>query len=113
MHESSFTESLLSLALSKAKEAGDGKITRINVVLGDLSGMDSSCVEQYFEILKQDTQASQAVLIFEKKPLSLKCRKCGKEFAPANVFWECPDCHEASVEIVSGRDCFLESIEVE
>jgi hydrogenase nickel incorporation protein HypA/HybF len=104
---------MLSLALEKAREAQAGKITRINLVLGELSGVVGDCVQQCFEILGKDTIARGAVLSFEAKPTTLKCRKCEKEFSPADYKWVCPDCREASVDIVSGRECYMESIEVE
>jgi hydrogenase nickel incorporation protein HypA/HybF len=113
MHEYSITESMLSLAIEKAREAQAGKITRINLVLGELSGVVGECVRQYLEILGRDTIADGAALSFEMKPTLLRCRKCEKEFSPANHKWACPDCGEISVEIVSGRECYMESIEVE
>ena len=113
MHEYAFTESLLSLALAKAGEAGAVRVTRISITLGELSGIVDECVQQYFDVLKQNTLACDAVLAFEKKPLTVKCRNCNREFAPSGQRWDCPDCREANVEIVSGRDCYLQNIEVE
>jgi hydrogenase nickel incorporation protein HypA/HybF len=113
VHEYSITESILSLAMEKANEAQAGKITRLNLVLGELSGVAGDCVRQYFEILGKNTLAGGAVLSFETRPTMLKCRKCAKAFLPADHNWACPDCREANVEIVSGRECYLESIEVE
>ncbi len=113
MHEYSITESILSLALEKANEAKADKITRINLVLGELSGVVGECVQMYFEILGQNTIARGAALSFETRPTTLKCRKCEKVFSPADHNWACPDCRESNVEIVSGRECYMESIEVE
>jgi hydrogenase nickel incorporation protein HypA/HybF len=113
MHEYSITEELLSLALAKAAEVKAGRITRINLVLGELSGVVGECVQQYLEILGQGTIADKAVLSFERKPTILKCRRCSREFSPADHDWACPDCHEANVAIISGRECDLQSIEVE
>jgi hydrogenase nickel incorporation protein HypA/HybF len=113
MHEASITESVLSLALDKAREAGAKKVTRVNLVLGELSGVVGECLQMYFEVLAQKTPAEGAVLAFESKPAALKCRKCAKEFLPADHNWECPDCREANVEIISGRECYMESIEVD
>jgi hydrogenase nickel incorporation protein HypA/HybF len=113
MHEYNITESMLSLAIEKAREAQAAKITRINLVLGELSGVVGECVRQYFEILGRDTIADGAALCFEMKPTLLRCRKCEKEFSLADHKWACPDCGEISVEIVSGRECYMESIEVE
>jgi hydrogenase nickel incorporation protein HypA/HybF len=113
MHELSITENMLSLALGKAGEANAKKITRINLILGELSGVVGECVQQYFEFIGKDTIAEGAALTFEKRPTVLKCRECNKTFHPVEGAWTCPDCHNISLEIISGRECNLESIEVE
>ena len=113
MHEYSVTQSLLSLALEKANEAKASKITQINLVLGELSGIVDDCVQFYFDSLSKDTIAAGAGLSFTRTPTSLRCRNCETVFPPRNHDWSCPDCHEAGVEIMSGRECYMESIEVE
>ena len=113
MHEYSITQSILSLALEKANEANASKITRINLVLGELSGVVDECVKFYFDFLSKDTIATGAGLSFEKTPTKLRCRKCEAVFAPRDHDWSCPDCHEIGIEIISGRECYMESIEVE
>ena len=113
MHEASITESILSLALEKAQEASAKKITRINLVLGELSGVVGECLQMYFEVLAQNTLAGGAVLAFETRPTTLECRKCARVFLPPDHNWACPDCRESNVEIVAGRECYMESIEVE
>ncbi len=113
MHEASITESLLSLALEKAREAKAEKITSINLIVGELSGVVPECVQFYFDAISKNTMAEGARLNFEIKPTQIQCRKCDNVFTPADHKWECPTCHEASVEIASGRECYMESIEVE
>ena len=113
MHEFSITESVLSLALEKASEANAKKIIRINMVVGELSGVVGECVQFYFSNISKDTIASGAELCFETKPTRVRCSKCQTVFAPKDGNWACPDCQETGIEIVSGRECYLESIEVE
>jgi hydrogenase nickel incorporation protein HypA/HybF len=113
MHEYSITQSMLSLALEKANEANASKITQINLVIGELSGIVDECVQFYFDFLSKDTIASSASLSFERRPTKLRCRNCEAVFTPRNYDWSCPDCHEAGIEIISGRECYMESIEVE
>ena len=103
----------MSLALEKANEAEASKITRINLVVGELSGVVSECVQFYFDFLSKDTLAGGAELSFEMKPTTVRCHKCNNVFTPQNGNWACPECHEAGIEIVSGRECYMESIEVE
>jgi len=113
MHEYSITESVLTLAIEKAKEANASKITRINLVVGDLSGVVDECVRFYFEHISKDTIAGGAKLAIETIGTKLRCRNCDNDFTPSGLDWSCPDCHEAGVEITSGRECYMESIEVE
>jgi hydrogenase nickel incorporation protein HypA/HybF len=113
MHEYSITESMLSMALEKANEANASKITRINLIVGELSGVVSECVQFYFDFIRKDTIASDATLSFETTTTKLRCRNCNAVFSPVNSNWSCPDCHEVGSEIISGRECYMESIEVE
>ena len=113
MHEFSITESILSIALEKAEENRAKRITKINIHIGDLSGIVDECVEFYFPILSKDTIAADAVLTFEKTPTKLHCRECDNTFSPDDIYWVCPGCNSQSVEIVSGRECYINTIEVE
>ncbi len=113
MHEASITESMLSLALEKAREAKAAKVTGINLVVGELAGVVPDCVQFYFDVISKNTMAEGARLNFEIKPTQIKCRKCGNVFTPADHKWECPKCGDSNVEIASGRECYMESIEVE
>jgi hydrogenase nickel incorporation protein HypA/HybF len=113
MHEASITESMLNLALEKAQEAKANKIMSINLIVGELSGVVPDCVQFYFDVLSKNTIAEGAKLNFEIKQTQIKCRKCQNVFTPADHKWICPQCNETSVEIASGRECYMESLEVE
>ncbi|MFA5316173.1 MAG: hydrogenase maturation nickel metallochaperone HypA [Dehalococcoidales bacterium] len=113
MHEYCITQSMLSLALDKAGTAEAVKITKINLALGELSGIVDESVRFYFDFLSKGTVAAGAALSFEKIITRLRCLKCDAVFCPPDGQWACPGCGEVSIEILSGRECYLESIEVE
>ena len=113
MHEFSITQSILSIVLEKADEAQASKISKINLVIGEMAGIVDDCVEFYFGFLSKDTAADGAVLSFQRPPARLNCRHCGTVFSPTNGDWSCPGCREPSVDIISGRELYVESIEVE
>jgi len=113
MHEFSITESVLNLALEKAGQAGATKVTRINLVIGEMSGVVGDCVQFFFDAISRNTIASGARLYFEPRPTQLRCHRCQNVFEPHDHDWSCPGCHETAIEIVSGRECYMESIEVE
>ena len=113
MHELSITESILNLALEKATEAGAARITRINLVIGELSGIVDDCVRFYFDMLSRDTIAAGAELVFDRRPVQAKCRACGNVYPPKEQDWACPACGKAEVDVVGGRECHMESLEVD
>jgi len=113
LHEFSITQSILSIALEKATAVNASQISKINLVTGELAGIVDDCVEFYFDFLTKDTIAAQASLSFRHPPTRLRCRNCATVFSPDNLNWACPNCHAQTVEITSGRECYVESIEVE
>ena len=113
MHEFSITQSILDIALERAGEDQASRITKINVTLGDLSGISEECVQFYFDFLSKDTIAAEASLAFDKVPTQLRCRECGTTFSPDDSAWLCPGCKEQKIDIIFGRECYINSIEVE
>lgn len=113
MHELGITESIVNIAVDKAKEAQASKITKINLVVGELSGFVPDCIEFYFDFLSKDSIAEGAVLHFESSPAQFRCRSCSAVFRPQDTIWTCPKCQSQSVEITKGRELYIESIEAE
>jgi hydrogenase nickel incorporation protein HypA/HybF len=113
MHELGITENIVNIALAKAGEARASKISQINVVIGEMSGFVTDCIQFYFDSLSRDTIAQGAVLHFELVPAQLRCRNCSTFFSPQDTVWSCPECRGQSVEISKGRELYIESIEVE
>ncbi|MFC2063460.1 hydrogenase maturation nickel metallochaperone HypA [Chloroflexota bacterium] len=113
MHELSITESILSIVLDKANEAKANRVAQVNIVLGELSGVVADCVEFYFELLSKDTIAAPAKLSFRHPPTQVRCRDCANLFSPENLDWNCPACQGQKIEIISGRECYIESMEVD
>lgn len=113
MHEQSIVEALLAVALQHAEKAKAKKITRIYLVVGELSGVVEESVNFYFSFLTKDTIAADANLVFTRKPAQLRCRNCNTVFTTDKMDFRCPDCKEERVEIVGGRELYIESLEVE
>jgi hydrogenase nickel incorporation protein HypA/HybF len=113
MHEQAIVESLFTMALEHAEKAKASKVVRIDLVVGELTGVLEEPANFYFNILKKDTIASQANLAFTHTPALLLCRNCNKVFVPQKLNFHCPVCQEQQVDIVSGRELYIESIAVE
>jgi hydrogenase nickel incorporation protein HypA/HybF len=113
MHEQGIVESLLALALENAEKAKASKILRIYLVVGELSGVFDEAVDFYFGFLSRDTIAAEASLFFTITPAQLRCRNCNTVFSPEKLDLHCPKCKEQQVEIISGRELYIDSMEVE
>ncbi len=113
MHELSVVESILDISLRHADSNGAKRIVKINLVLGELTGIVDQCVTFYWDMLAKDTIASAAEISFRKVPVVARCTACGKEFTPEEHDLTCPACGESRAELVSGREFQVESIEIE
>lgn len=113
MHEMAITRSMLDLVLEEAAKAEAERVTMINIVLGEMSGVVDRCVRFYFDFMSKDTLAEGAALHFRNVPQKARCRKCGNIFSPRDIFWTCNKCQSVELEIISGNELYVESIEVE
>jgi hydrogenase nickel incorporation protein HypA/HybF len=113
MHEQNICESLLALAIKHAEQANAARILRIYLVVGEYSGVVDESVKFYFKLLSRGTIAEGADIDFTHVPAQLRCRICNTVFTPEYLNLRCPNCNEQQVEIASGKEMYLESLEVE
>lgn len=113
MHELSIVESILALALRKAEKASARRILRIDLVVGDYTGVVDDAVEFYFGFLAKNTIASGARINCTHVPGQLRCRDCDILFPLQQRAYCCPTCAGTRVEIVGGRELYIEDMEVD
>ena len=113
MHELAITESLLEIAIRHAEKADAERITRLNIVIGELSSIVDESVQFYWDIVSEGTIAEGAELHFERVDGRLRCLACGHTFPINHESFVCPACGEKQVVTVGGDDFRLESIEIE
>ena len=113
MHELGITQEMINIALDKAKEVDARKINRINLVIGEMSGIIDDSVQFYFDFLSEDTIAHKAELNFRRVPIKVKCRDCGHSYCPDSTPWNCPKCSQWNAEVIAGREFYIENMEVD
>jgi hydrogenase nickel incorporation protein HypA/HybF len=102
----------LEIANTAFENAGGKDISKINLRVGELSGVFTESLTMYLELIFQEKQKIVPVLSVEKIKAKFKC-SCGTEYAPAKIFDPCPTCNGFSRSILDGKECIIESIEVE
>ena len=113
MHEFTVTRSILSIVLEKAQDINAVKISKIDLLMGRLTGYVPECIKLQFEILSRDTAAAGAVLAFNQPQTRLYCRKCHRDFTSNSLDLTCPGCYGLEIDILSGSELYVESMEVE
>lgn len=113
MHELSLTESILNIVLKEVKHARSKKIKEIGIVIGQMSSFVPDCIEYYFGFLSKGTTAEGAKLKFNIIKPSIICRHCDQEMEINDPFMICPVCGNADTKLITGRECYVEYIEVD
>jgi hydrogenase nickel incorporation protein HypA/HybF len=113
MHESSITESILKNVIEKATESNAKSVKKIKLVIGQDTGFMGDSIQFYFDKYSEGTIAQGALLDILFIKSKLKCTKCGNIFERKKFSFECPDCGGEGVPTKIGKECYIESIEIE
>jgi len=114
MHELGLTQSILDIALDHARDNEAAKILKVTVKAGDLTGIIDDSIHLYFEYLTRETIAEGSELVIEHLPAIISCRACGeKSKVGAFEVFACPKCGGLHVELISGKEFYVDSIEID
>jgi hydrogenase nickel incorporation protein HypA/HybF len=108
----SIAQNILDIAVAAAERGGAGRITRVNVVAGEMRAIVPTQLTFCFGIAAEDTIASGAELNIEIVPVKGECRKCGDEFTIKDFEYICPKCEDSDIEITGGTELRIKDIEV-
>ncbi len=115
MHELPIAQGILESVLRHAADSNAARVTTIYLVIGDLSGVASECVEFYWDALSQGTPAHGAAIHVRRVPFEMTCLDCAHAFNPTGVAfgYDCPVCGASRVKMSHGQECYLEAIDVD
>ena len=113
MHEYSVTKSLVDLCNREADKNNIKIIAKINLKVGKFTGFSPDSIEFYFQHLKANTKCSNAKIEFEEIPIKIKCRNCGRQQVIDEPILLCPKCGSEEIDLLSGREFLVTSIEGE
>lgn len=113
MHEMGIAQAILEHALAAAQSNGITRIAKLQLKIGVFSGVVDDALRFSFEVASQETKAEGAVLEVENVPLTIRCADCGKESAIQPLLFQCLSCGSRRVDILTGQELTLDSIEGE
>ena len=113
MHELSITEHLLDHCIREAEAQNASRIRTIRLCIGQLRGIVPDCIQLYLDMLSEGTIAEGAQIEAEFLPVKVLCRDCGMEGEITPHHLSCPHCGGLSLKILSGKEFYIKSMEVD
>ncbi len=107
MHELAIAEGVVSTVLERT----GGRVGVVRLRVGRLSGVVPEALMFCFELAAVGTALEGATLEIEEQTGRAHCRDCDSDFSMRDAFLLC-DCGSADVELVSGRELQVTSVEV-
>jgi hydrogenase nickel incorporation protein HypA/HybF len=95
------------------KHAEGRRVELVSLRIGRLRQVVPETLEFYFDFVARDTVCDGARLEYEIIEARLRCKPCAKEWGIDIPAFRCPTCGGSDVEIASGNEFEVESIEIE
>lgn len=112
MHELSLCIALMQQVERIAQEHEAGRVDRIVLQVGPLSGVEAPLLERAWPLASTGTLAEAAELVIEGAPVKIECTQCGamSEVVPNRLL--CASCGDYRTRLVSGDEMLLASLEL-
>jgi len=95
------------------KHAAGRRVQHVTLRIGRLRQVVLKTLEFYFAIVGKDTVCERATLEIIDVPAVLRCTTCQNEWEIEIPAFICPTCGPGGVEVATGEEFMVESIEVE
>jgi hydrogenase nickel incorporation protein HypA/HybF len=114
MHEFSIAQSLVDIIREEMAKAGLKSLTCVHLKVGEFTHLVPDSLSFCFEIIVKDYEGLESSrLVIDAVPTIGRCNSCGHEFHVEGALFVCPKCRGGDVEVLSGREMSIESIEGE
>jgi hydrogenase nickel incorporation protein HypA/HybF len=108
MHEMALTQDLVELI---SERCSGQRVTRVVLEVGKLAAVLPDAFRFCFELCAAGTVAEGATLDIIETPGAGRCRRCSKSVALDSLLGVC-DCGSDDVELLTGEELKLRSVEV-
>jgi hydrogenase nickel incorporation protein HypA/HybF len=114
MHEASIAQNIIdSVDRLVADGVVDGRVRSIRLRVGKLTAVVPDNLAFIFSVLAKGGELDGAALEFEEVGVRGECGGCAARFDIEEACFVCPSCGSGEVQLLSGRELVIDSVEVE
>ena len=113
MHEMGIALQIVEIATASIPaDSGDVRVEKVHLKIGKLAAVVPESLRFCFDVAVKDTALDGARLVIEELPVVARCKDCGHRWTIDAPVFKCENCDGGSLEILSGRELDIESIEI-
>ena len=113
MHEMGIALQIIEIATASIPPNLENvRIETVNLKIGKLAAVVPDSLRFCFDVAVKDTPLDGAKLVIQELPVVARCRDCDTQLTISIPAFTCENCNSGSLEILSGRELDVESIEI-
>ena len=113
MHEMGIALQIVEIATASIPaDLGEVRIAKVNLNVGKLAAIVPESLRFCFSVAIKDTPLDGAELSIEELPVLAKCKQCNTQWTISEPVFKCESCSSGDLEILSGRELDIVSIEI-
>lgn len=114
MHELQIAANILNIVEEEIQTLGKTEdVKYINLIVGRMRAIIPETLQFSFDVQKKRHQKLEnATLTIEEIDIVVKCRNCGYQRKIKEPVFHCEKCLSTDIEIVSGNELYVDSIEL-
>ena len=113
MHELSVSMSIVAMATKEVKEAHAQHVSRIELEIGTLSGIDLDALYFAWDHAIKNTVLENAERVINEIHARARCLECDKQYPISHFHDNCPYCGSYFKDVEKGKELKVKSITVE
>jgi len=113
MHEMGIALQIIEIATASIPtNLAGARIEKVNLKIGKLAAVLPQSLRFCFDVAVKETPLEGAKLAIEELPVVARCKDCDMQWTISGPAFSCENCDGGSLEIISGRELDIESIEI-
>ncbi len=114
MHELSIAQNIVKIVHQEYQKGNfETKVKKVFFSAGKMNAIIPASLQLNFNVVKKNyEELKSAKLIIEEREVVIQCRQCQEKVELEEPVFRCQHCGSADIELVQGKEMFVESFEV-